>query len=153
MAPPLPHIATSGLPNSNVNDISRYGMTRDNVPSQTHSRNTSASFDRSSFDTPNLAASTQPIARPAPIKRPSSVAPYQQSGESRPRNSDVDDLSNHLGSSALLDDTDLPFNSHIDNSHHSNMPPGVPRTIGQGFSTSPGFSNPLGSESFLTKEI
>ena len=153
MGPPLPHISTNGLPGANVNDISRYGMSRDNIPSQTHSRNTSASYDRSGFDTPNVAVQTQPIARPAPIKRPSSVAPYQQGEDLRPRNADMEDLSNHLGSSALLDDTDTPFNPHIENAHHGSMAPGAPFTVGQGFGTNPGFSNPIGSKSLSRRGI
>ena len=151
IAPSLPHLSTGGPPNANANDVNRYGMSRDNVPSQTHSRNTSASFDRSSLDTPNIAAQSQPIARPAPIKRPSSVTPYHQSEQTRSRNADVDDLSNHLGSSALLDDTDAPFHPQMDDSHRGSIAPGAPRTIGQGFGANPGFSNPIGSEFHLAK--
>lgn len=139
MGAPLPHVSTGGLPSTNANELSRYGMSRDNVPSQTHSRNTSASFDRSGFETPTVAAQTQPIARPAPIKRPSSVAPYQQGEDIRPRTADIDDLSNHLGSSALLDDND-----GIDDSRRGSMAPPAARTVGQGFGAHPGFSNPMG---------
>lgn len=67
-----------------------------------HSRQHSAS-DKERFE----SAANQPIARPAPIQRPSSVKP-PQSQERRGSNTDLDDLSKHLGSSALLDDSDEP---------------------------------------------
>ena len=151
IGPSLPHISTGGPHNANANEVSRYGMSRDNIPSQSHSRNTSASFDRSSLDTPNVAAQSQPIARPAPIKRPSSVTPHHQGEDMRIRNLEVDDLSNHLGSSALLDDTDAPFPPQMDDSHRGSIAPGAPRTIGQGFGASTGFSNPIGSKSDVAK--
>ena len=147
MAPPLPQIATGGPPGANINDIARFGMSRDNVPSQTHSRNTSASFDRSAIETPNIPAQTQPIARPAPIKRPSSIAPHQQNEGHRNRSADVDDLSNHLGSSALIDDTD-DFGPEHDESRHPNNPPGLSRNPGPGFGGFSGFPNPAGRGSF-----
>ena len=150
MGAPLPHVSTSGLTNANANDVGRYGMSRDNLPSQTHSRNTSASFDKSGFDSPNVASQTQPIARPAPIQRPSSVAPYQQGEDSGPRASDIDDLSNHLGSSALLDDNDAPLFPDVDDSRRGSMAPPTSRTVGQGFGAHPGFSNPSGGESLST---
>jgi len=141
---PLPNISTGGLPSVNTIDLSRYGMSRDNIPSQTHSRNTSASFDRSGLDALSITAQTQPIARPAPIKRPSSVTPHQHGGDRRPMSSDVDDLSNHLGSSALLDDTDISFGTQFDDSRRASIAPGTPRTIGHGFGANPGFPNLLG---------
>ena len=151
MGPP-PQISPNGLPGVNINDPMRYGISRDAMPSKTHSRNTSASFDRSSFDTSNLAAQAQPIARPAPIKRPSSVAPYHQREDLGPKNTDVDDLSNHLGSSALLDDTDTPFDSRIDEARRGSGVPGTPRTVGQGFGANPVFSNPVAGKGFYLLE-
>ena len=65
-----------------------------------HSRQQSTS-DKERFE----AAANQPIARPAPIQRPSSVKPQGDRGS----NGDVDDLAKHLGSSALLDDSDEPI--------------------------------------------
>lgn len=127
------------------NDVSRYGLSRDNIPSHTHSRNTSASFDRSGFETPSTPAQAQPIARPAPIKRPSSAAPHQQRENIPPTNTDVDDLSNHLGSSALLDDTDLPLNSSTNDSRRGSMAPGAPRSTRQGFGINSGFSDSIGT--------
>ena len=100
---------------------------RDTMPSHSHShsRNTSATF--SNFDVPSTPTQTQPIARPTPIHRPSSVAPNQQSGNnSTTTNSDMDDLSNHLGSSALLEDTDIPLTSNKNESRHGSMAPGAP---------------------------
>jgi len=144
MGPPLPNLSTGALPSTNANDLGRYGMSRDNIPSQTHSRNTSASFDRSGLDTPSVTAQKQPIARPAPIKRPSSITPHQQGGDRRPMYPDVDDLSNHLGSSALLDDTDISFSAQFDDSRRGSMAPGTPRTIGHGFGGNSGFPNPPG---------
>lgn len=83
------------------------------APSQTmpsHSRQQSASFDPSSFDPSGSTSQTQPIARPAPIQRPSSANRHRAADENqRYGRIDVDDLSNHLGSSALLDDTDEQF--------------------------------------------
>lgn len=142
MGHPLPNLSTGGLPSTNANDLGRYGMSRDNIPSQTHSRHTSASFDRSGLDASSVAAQTQPIARPAPIKRPSSVTPHQQGRERRPMSSDVDDLSNHLGSSALLDDTDISFSARLDDSRRGSIAPGTARSIGHGFGATPGFPNP-----------
>ena len=147
MDPTPSQISPIGLPSVGSNDVSRYGLSRDNIPSHTHSRNTSASFDRSSYETPATPAQAQPIARPAPIKRPSSAAPHQQGGNAAPTNTDVDDLSNHLGSSALLEDTDLPLTSNSNDSRRGSMAPGASRSARQGFGINSGFSDPLGSKS------
>ena len=147
MDPPPSQISPIGLPSVGSNDVSRYGLTRDNIPSHTHSRNTSASFDRSGFETPTTPAQAQPIARPAPIKRPSSAAPHQQVGNATLTNTDVDDLSNHLGSSALLEESDLALSSNSNDSRRGSMAPGAPRSGRQAFGTSSGFSDPIGSKS------
>ena len=147
--PPPSQISPIGVSSVNSNDVSRYGLSRDNIPSHTHSRHTSASFDRSGFETPTTPAQAQPIARPAPIKRPSSATAHQQ-GESVPPNTDVDDLSNHLGSSALLDDTDVALTSNSNDSRRGSMAPGVTRSVRQGFGINPGFSDPIGGKSRLT---
>ena len=147
MDPPSSQISPIGLPSVGSNDVSRYGLSRDNIPSHTHSRNTSASFDRSGFETPTTPAQAQPIARPAPIKRPSSAAPHQQRGNATPMSTDVDDISNHLGSSALLDDTDLPLTSNSNDSRRGSMAPGASRSSRQGFGISSGFSDSIGSKS------
>lgn len=106
---------------------------RPNIPS--HSRQTSAS-DKERFE----SAANQPIARPAPIQRPSSVKP--QSQERRISNTDLDNLSKHLGSSALLDDTDEPMPPNLaENRRQPSMQPAPrssqPSLIG-------GFGNPNG---------
>ncbi|KAI7976880.1 hypothetical protein EIK77_010111 [Talaromyces pinophilus] len=58
---------------------------------------------------------------------------------------DVDDLSAQLGSSALLDDSDVPFSTHL-----SHSPPGAPVPSGFGLSRAsvgtPLFPNPLSCE-------
>ncbi|KAF2828312.1 hypothetical protein CC86DRAFT_437475 [Ophiobolus disseminans] len=74
----------------------------------THSRQGSGSFERlSSMESPITAPSSQPIQRPAPIQRPSSVKPSEENR--RRQGADVDDLAAHLGSKALLDDEeDIP---------------------------------------------
>ena len=70
-----------------------------------HSRQGSGSFDRlPSIDSPISGPHAQPIQRPTPIKRPSSTKPTEDG--LRP---DIDDLADHLGSKALLDDAeDIP---------------------------------------------
>lgn len=80
-----------------------FGTQKDSIPAQSHSRHPSASFD-----IPTSVPTTQPIGRPAPIGRPSSVVHGQRHGENF--SNDVDDLSNALGSSALIDDSDEPLN-------------------------------------------
>ncbi|WPH02816.1 stress response protein nst1-like protein [Acrodontium crateriforme] len=81
----------------------------------THSRQHSS--DKERFE------ANHPIQRPAPIQRPSSVKPGQ--GRNGPH-AEVEDLSKHLGSSALLadDDEPLPVNP-VDNRRHSGMALGV----------------------------
>ena len=123
-----------------------HGMPRDTMPTHSHSRQSSASFDRSAFENPNIPAQTQPIARPTPIQRPSSVAPHQQSRSSQSTNADIDDLSNHLGSSALLDDTDVPLSNHVPDTRRGSMALGGSR---HGFGTSPMFPDPIGSKASL----
>lgn len=116
MDPPLSQ--ASAIPVSPANVVPY--MPRDSMPSHSHSRNTSSSF--SNFEVPSTPTQTQPIARPTPIHRPSSVAPNQQSANSpATMNSEMDDLSNHLGSSALLDDTDIPMTSNSKESYHTGM--------------------------------
>ncbi|MCJ1473750.1 Stress response protein nst1 [Lambiella insularis] len=118
-----------------------YGMVHSSMPS--HSRHVSASFEKSTYDNSQMQQ-TQPIARPAPIKRPSSTP--QQPGEDRQRvtKTDVDDLSNHLGSSALLDDADEPLNSNMED-RRGNTTQGRPRPGRLGFGASPLFPDPIGS--------
>jgi hypothetical protein len=105
-----------------------------------HSRQASGSFDRPPVDGQPMNA---PISRPTPIKRPSS--PHK--GES-----DVDDLSAQLGSSALLDDSDVPFSTNL-----SQSLPGAPIPSGFGLSRAsfgaPPFPDPLSREFSLLSTI
>ncbi|KAF2657995.1 hypothetical protein K491DRAFT_703107 [Lophiostoma macrostomum CBS 122681] len=69
-----------------------------------HSRQASGSFEKPNVESSIAASQAQPIQRPAPIQRPSSVKPHEENN--RPLGSDIDELANHLGSKALLDDAD-----------------------------------------------
>ncbi|PWY87817.1 hypothetical protein BO94DRAFT_546003 [Aspergillus sclerotioniger CBS 115572] len=103
--------------------------------SHAHSRQPSSSFDRSPLE-------ALPIARPSPIKRPSST---QQDQNNRPARRDVDDLSAHLGSSALLDDTDVPFTSNLSQSLPGATAPGsLPGPARASFAGTSLFTDPLG---------
>ncbi|KAL9594959.1 MAG: hypothetical protein Q9219_006739 [cf. Caloplaca sp. 3 TL-2023] len=132
------------VPMGQVGGHNQYVMSRDTMPShsRSHSRQTSTSLEKSMLENPNIPAMTQPIARPNPIQRPSSVTPQQQSERERPRRSELEDLTNHLGSSALLDDTDVPLTSAATNNpRRGSVAPGPP--FRQGFGTSPMFADPI----------
>ncbi|MCJ1357946.1 MAG: Stress response protein nst1 [Icmadophila ericetorum] len=107
-----------------------------------HSRNASASMEKSAFEPSAFQpqTQTQPIARPAPIKRPSSI-PRQGEEEGRRSQPEIDDLSSHLGSSALLDDSD----ENLAPNTHDRQAPMPPRTGRLGFGASPMFPDPVGS--------
>ncbi|KAK3068067.1 Stress response protein nst1 [Teratosphaeriaceae sp. CCFEE 6253] len=115
---------------------------RQDMPS--HSRQPSAS-DKERFE----SAANQPIARPAPIQRPSSVRPPSQ--DRKGSNSDLDDLSKHLGSSALLADDDEPLPIAVDGRRPSVMQGagrnGLPGGMGPpgGFGSQPGAFGAPGS--------
>ncbi|KAI4196406.1 MAG: hypothetical protein LQ350_006592 [Teloschistes chrysophthalmus] len=140
---------TQGLPGQippNQSSNTQYVISRDTMPShsKTHSRQTSVSHETSSYDLPNLSAVTQPIARPTPIQRPPSVTPHQQGERERFGRSEISDLANHLGSSALLDDTDVPLTSASHNNpRRGSVAPGGP--FRQGFGGSPMFPDPVGA--------
>ncbi|KAF4628761.1 hypothetical protein G7Y89_g9387 [Cudoniella acicularis] len=116
---PLPH-GPPGFPQM-PNGLGGIGQPfqKDGPPSQSHSRQQSASYEKP-FEAPTSAAQAQPIARPAPIGRPSSVV-HGHRHENTGSN-DVDDLSNHLGSSALLDDSDEPLSSGMNGRRSSAVP-------------------------------
>ena len=143
MEPPSPQVPIGPI---STNHMGHY-MPRDTMPSHSHSRQSSTSFDRSAFDSSSVSGQTQPIGRPAPIQRPSSVAPHPQADTGR-RNThaDVDDLSNHLGSSALLDDTDVPLSANTSGSRRGSIALGGPRPARHGFNGSSSFQDPIGSE-------
>lgn len=138
---PVPQGFPGQIPTSQSGSHTQYMMSRDTMPShsRSHSRQTSTSLERSTIDTPNVTA---PIARPAPIQRPSSVTPQQQGDKERPWKPEVDDLANHLGSSALLDDTDIPLTSAANNPRRGSVALGGPYR--QGFGASPMFTDPIG---------
>ncbi|KAL3466615.1 salt tolerance down-regulator-domain-containing protein [Aspergillus heterothallicus] len=94
-APGLPFHAQPPLPGA-------FAPQPPGVLPHSHSRQPSNSFERSPLDT---TSQPFPISRPSPIKRPPST---QQDHGAR---GEIDDLSAQLGSSALLDDTDIPLTS------------------------------------------
>lgn len=138
--PPL-GLGTIGSPIMN----SPHGIVHGTMSSHSHSRNASASFENSNFDTPNSLAQTLPIARPIPIQRPPST-PRQSEDNQQSTHAEIDDLSNHLGSSALLDDSDETPNPNSNDGRQVNYAPGGPRSGRLGFGASPMFPDPLGCE-------
>ncbi|KAG5296823.1 stress response protein nst1 [Histoplasma ohiense] len=111
---------------------------------QTHSRQASSSFERSSLEN---KPQNLPISRPAPIQRPASTTPHNASrNETKPELSDIDDLSAQLGSSALLDETDVPFTSSLTQPIPTSSLPGAPGAGRMVFGTSPLFTESLGSK-------
>ncbi|PLN79863.1 salt tolerance down-regulator-domain-containing protein [Aspergillus taichungensis] len=107
-----------------------------------HSRQPSGSFERSPLE----AHHTQPfpITRPSPIKRPSSTQQEQQGDHARTTRGDVDKLSAQLGSSALLDDTDIPFTSNLSRSLPGGTLPGsLPGPTRASFGAPALFPDPL----------
>ncbi len=75
-----------------------------------HSRQASASFEPGSLEMKGSsipgAAQPIPISKPGPIGRPASVVHSQRKSD---LSTDIDDVSDHLGSSALIDGTDFPL--------------------------------------------
>lgn len=133
-------------PTAATHNAGLVGINRETIPSHSHSRQSSATFERSHFENPSLPAQANPIARPAPIQRPSSTAPHQQRDSNRrSANIEVEDLSSHLGSSALLDDTDEPLSASSAPSRRESMAPGAQRSVRPGFSGASGFQDPIGS--------
>ncbi|RMY54933.1 hypothetical protein D0864_13872, partial [Hortaea werneckii] len=115
--PQMPNHSPLSQPSSQMQGIDP----RQGVP--THSRQQSTS-DKDRFE----STANQPIARPAPIQRPSSVKPQNRNGV----NEDVENLSRHLGSSALLDDADEPLPTSV---------PDGRRTSGMRNGAAPGFGS------------
>lgn len=115
---PGPHAPPPGFMSQMSNGMGPlsqpFGGHKEPGPSQLHSRQQSGSFDKPLSDSNAPPAAGQPIARPAPIGRPGSVVQGQRS------DADIDDLAGHLGSSALLDDSDEP----IINTRRSSAAPG-----------------------------
>ncbi|GES58388.1 stress response protein nst1 [Aspergillus terreus] len=108
-----------------------------------HSRQPSGSFERSPLE-PH--AQPFPISRPSPIKRPPSTQ-QEQSDANRATQRDVDNLSAQLGSSALLDDTDIPFTSNLSQSLPGATAPGsLPGPTRASFGAPSLFPDPLASK-------
>ncbi|PQE11082.1 stress response nst1 protein [Rutstroemia sp. NJR-2017a BVV2] len=99
-----------------------FGLQKDAPPSQAHSRNQSGSFD-----SPSSATQAHPIARPAPIGRPASIVHGSRAGNHHSSVDDIDDVNNHLGSSALLDDSDEPILSGLGTRRSSAAPSSMNR--------------------------
>ncbi|OJD39793.1 stress response protein nst1 [Diplodia corticola] len=126
---PLPGMSAAG-------QIPGFSAPRDIMPSHSRQASGSGSFDSSVGGLP-----THPIARPTPIQRPSSVKPQELTVENkRSGNSDLDELSNHLGSSALLDDSDEPIPTSAGEVRRSSLAPSA-RSGRMAFGTSPLFTD------------
>ncbi|KAI8629495.1 hypothetical protein F5Y19DRAFT_83958 [Xylariaceae sp. FL1651] len=118
------HMPPPGFPQPGV-DLHMPGLhqpfsTSDNASGQpsSHSRQGSASFDTNG---PN-GLSALPIGKPTPIGRPESIVHGQRNHD---MSADIEDMSNHLGSSALLDDTDEPLLDSFDPSRRGTVAPGT----------------------------
>lgn len=122
---PMPAGGPPGFPGSldALPPMSQHFPTHENMgpgPLSPHSRQASASFDGSPLESKASGASAQPIARPAPIGRPSMIA----QGLHQNNSSGADDVS-HLGSSALLDDSDEPFLDLANQQRRHTVAPGT----------------------------
>ncbi|KAK6067343.1 stress response protein NST1 [Seiridium cupressi] len=103
-----------------------------------HSRQASASFDGSPLEPKTSGVSAQPIARPSPIGRPGSLGYGQRHSESF----GFDDV-NHLGSSALLDDSDEPLGDIGNQQRRNTVAPGTRPPFTAAPFVDPIFGSPL----------
>lgn len=138
-----------GLPFHGQQPMANAFSPHQNGLSQVHSRQPSNSFERSPL---NTQTQPLPISRPSPIKRPSSTAPQDQQQQGNRRTTakqDVEELSTHLGSSALLDDTDAPLPSSLSQSLPGATVPGPFRGPTRASFAAPSyFVDPLGMSTF-----
>ncbi|KAF2973335.1 hypothetical protein GQX73_g130 [Xylaria multiplex] len=106
----------------------------ENIPGypSPHSRQGSTSFDVS-------LPSAQSIGKPTPIGRPESTVPGQRRND---MSADIDDMSNHLGSSALLDDTDEPLLENFDTTPRGTVAPGARSQYHGAAFMNPAYGNP-----------
>lgn len=117
-----------------------------------HSRQASSSFEHTSQapELPIPTPTTNPIARPAPIKRPDSTKPQDNGyGSVKRRAADADDETEHFGSSALLSDAldDVPS----ENRKPSTLPPpSATSSLGSAFDHGPGHFGSIGRPSIDT---
>ncbi|KAI1300638.1 hypothetical protein F5Y03DRAFT_226701 [Xylaria venustula] len=115
------HMPPPGFPqpavDSHMQSLHRGFSSPENAPGypSSHSRQGSTSFDA------NLPGPL-PIGKPTPIGRPESIVHGHRSHDV---SADIDDMSNHLGSSALLDDTDEPLLDNYDTAHRGTAAPGA----------------------------
>lgn len=129
-----------GLPFQSSQPMSGPFSTQPGGLAHGHSRQPSNSFERSPLDS---HAQPFPISRPSPIKRPSSTQ-QEQGGNNRTMQRDMDHLSAQLGSSALLDDTDIPFTSNLSQSLPGATGPGsLPGPARASFAAPSLFPDPL----------
>ncbi|KAF2006819.1 hypothetical protein P154DRAFT_517292 [Amniculicola lignicola CBS 123094] len=117
-------------PFGGASPIPGFGM---GMPS--HSRQTSGSYEKPNIE-PISAPQAQPISRPQPIQRPSSVKPHDENKHPQQRFSELDELADHLGSKALLDDADDEVEVHMEPRRTSMQAQGSLRgaPLGFGFS-------------------
>jgi hypothetical protein len=109
--------------------------------SGTHSRNASGSYDKTGFDSqPPMGPPAQPIQRPNPIGRPPSTSKHHDAAPEnrKPMSTDIENLANALGSSALLDDDDDPYLPNSNQARRASAAPSLARSGSMGF---PGYPN------------
>jgi len=124
---------------------------RDSVPSTSgpglHSRQTS--FEQKAFESTANIPSAQPIARPVAPSKQSAVGKFTDPSL-EDKVPDVDDITRHLGSSALLDDSDEPMPLGAGEAQRTGTAPGLMRggsnlsnlSNVSAFGGSPIFNNP-----------
>lgn len=121
---PIPHAPPGFQHNDSLSGLSHaFSLPTDIPPGQPspHSRQASASFEPGSLEMRN-SPQVQPISRPTPIGRPASIVHGQRSND---RFGFDEEINNHLGSSALLDDSDEPLGEPIPQRRSTTAAPGV----------------------------
>ncbi|KAK7942575.1 uncharacterized protein PG986_011688 [Apiospora aurea] len=121
---PIPHAPPGFQHNDSLSGLSHaFSLPTDIPPGQPspHSRQASASFEPGSLEMRNSPL-VQPISRPTPIGRPASIVHGQRSND---RFGFDEEINNHLGSSALLDDSDEPLGEPIPQRRSTTAAPGV----------------------------
>lgn len=127
--------STAGLPPFNTqlqigvppaqtysNNSNNNSKAKDTMPTHSHSRQQSVDSSLN-LESLNLPSSSGPMSKPAPIQRPSSMTRHQANGSRDRITLEIDDLSNHLGSSALLDNNDETLTSDVSRSRRSSAAP------------------------------
>lgn len=138
------------MPQHQSNQTSPLGPpTSNGVPGTEVSRPSLSVHSRQqSTDKFSLGGAGQPIARPAPIQRPGSMQSPGGEGSISPR-AEAEAPSKHLGSSALLDDSDEPIPQNESRRMSHNVLPTSTRSqslgIGGLFQQAGGFGTPVTS--------